>query len=526
METSAITGTSRPRRLEVLLFILIVIFWASELLVIQELTTHGQESFSLGGAIKYAARRMILNLAGCTFLVCLLRGTWLYGAFLISTFFSLLVTTYAAYFHQPLSWSILSLQWREGLAVTNHALELISWSGITLLATALGIKLILAGLLHHRPLPLVLQRTLAIRAGVTYALLAIGFAGFYKPISRVTITSPEYAYGYVIAWTTEFLTYDSEKILADAIKKAAAKSHLITKTEGRLAFGKRIAVIQVESLDYDALNARAKNTLVMPFLHSLKQRSMSYMVKPFHATGSSEADFSFLTTSTPNGRITPFNVIGFPYENSLPRLIEECGFSAHAFHGNTGAFFQRRTAYEKMGFSEIYFSKELEACGVDGNYDHEVLQLSAQKICESQKPVFHFVITITSHGPFDRLPADCDKLIESPKCIQDRYLNSMHYVDQSLEQYYASLPEDTTLIIYGDHHSSVKGYVTENIHNDRVPWIICQKGKDLADRQKSDSGLAHSGKLSQLEMVCFMRDSFESEIFVADRAISEPPLVR
>jgi len=528
MDLTRFPTSFRLPRLNVFLFALLILIWATELLVIQELTTHGKESFSFFGDLKYAARRMLLNIAFCTFLTSLLKRAWLFVASLISTIFSVVVTTYAAYFQQPLSLPVLSLQWREGMAVSDHALSLISWGSVFLLALALGVKVALATFIdrQHQSLSPSVRQSLTIRAGATYAILAIGFAGFYKPLSRVNISTPEYTYGYAVAWTAEFLTYDTDAILADAIAKAATKSHLVTETEGELSFGDHVAVVQVESLDYDAIHAKTAGTLVMPFLHSLQPQAMSYMVKPFHATGSSEADFSFLTTSTPNGKITPFKVVGFPYEDALPRLIEKSGFSAYAFHGNTGAFFHRRTAYEKMGFSRIYFDKELKACGVNGAYDHEVLQLSARTIRESKKPMFHFVITITSHGPFNRLPADYERLIEAPSGIQDRYLNSMRYVDEALERYYDALPENTTFIVYGDHHSNVKGYTTEKVHEDRVPWIICQKGKDLSRRQKSDSTLAHSGELSQLEMACYMRDSLEPNLRIADRIISEQPLVR
>lgn len=526
MKSGRLLQSARLPRQETFLCILLVLVWATELLIVQELTTLGNDGFYLIGAVKYSARRLLLNFVGCTFLVCFLRRAWLYGAFLASMVFSLIVITYAAYFHQPLSWPILSLQWREGLAVADHGINLISGISILLLTIALGVKIALARLHESRPLPATLQHTLMIRAGLAYIILAVGFAGFYKPLSRVTIASPEYTYGYAIAWTTEFLTYDTGAILADAIAKAEPKSHLVTETEGKLTFGNHVAVVQVESLDYDAIYAKSGDMLVMPFLHSLKQRAMSYMVKPFHATGSSEADFSFLTTSTPNGRITPFKVVGFPYEDALPRLIEQRGFAAYAFHGNTGAFFQRRTAYEQMGFSRIFFTKEMKACGVNGAYDHEVLQLSARTICDAERPMFHFIITITSHGPFNRLPADYDRLIKFPNGIQDRYLNSMRYVDQALEDYYEALPENTTLIVYGDHHSSVSGYVTGDVHEDRVPWIISQKGEDLACQQNSNSDLAESGKLSQLEMACYMRDSLESTVRVAGRINSDPLIIR
>jgi len=356
-------------------------------------------------------------------------------------------------------------------------------------------------------------------AGIGYFAGAVIFAGYSKPIKRVNLGSPEYTYGYAVAWATEYLTYDAEAVLADAVAKAAVKSHEVSKNEPLLAFRNHIVVIQVESLDYDAVDAMVGNERVMPFLHGLKGRSKCYMVQPFHSTGTSDADFSLLTASTPNGKITPFKVLGFPYQASLPRLVERLGYRAVAIHGNTGTFFQRRPAYEQMGFSQLYFDKELKEHGVNGAEDDQILQFSAKLIRESAEPMFHFIITWTSHGPFQQLPPGAEKLIPEPSGIHEHYLNSMRYVDRSLERYYQALPEHATLVMYGDHHSGVQGYVAGDAHENHVPWIICGKEGAAVNRPAtSNTDFATSGKLNQLDMACYLQDSLEAAAFVAERA--------
>ncbi|NLE37281.1 MAG: LTA synthase family protein, partial [Pirellulaceae bacterium] len=382
---------------------------------------------------------------------------------------------------------------------------------------AFALKIGLREAIERRP-PLAGLRRKGVFAGIAYLVLAIGFAGFYKPITRVNVGSPEYTYGYAVAWATEFLSYDADAVLDHAIATAAVKSRKLTEVETPLDFGRHIVVVQVESLDYDAIEATAGGQHVMPVLRSLKKRSMTYMVKPFHATGSSDADFALLTASIPNGRITPFKVVGFPFEESLPWLVERFGYTALAMHGNTGAFFQRRDAYERMGFSKLYFDQELDDCGVDGAYDDELLRFSARLIRESSVPMFHFVITWTSHGPFNKLPRDAEKIYPQPKSVDQRYMNSMRYVDRALEEYYRELPDDTTIVIYGDHHSRVQGYASGKAHKDRVPWIICRKGKNLAGQQAtSKTGLATSGDLTQLDMACYLRDSLQTFATIASQ---------
>ncbi len=521
MHTLQALQSTGYRRLATILFTLLIAAWASELLIIQDVTTRPDDSLSVLIILKYAARRMVLNVAACTLLLCVLNRIWLYGAFLVGMAFSVVTITYADYFHRPLSWVTVSNQWEEGVSVAGHGVAFIPWSAILLLLIVLGLKVALREVIHRQSFPTNLRRKAAAVAGLVYLVSAVGLAGFYKPISRVNIGNPEHTYGYVVAWAAEYLSYDAEAVLADAIAKSEVKSHVLTEKERLLEFGDNIVVLQVESLDFDMLDAKVGDQYIVPFLHALKQQSMVYMVKPFHSTGSSEADFSLLTTSTPNGQITPYKVQGFPYSYSLPWLVEKLGFTAIAIHGNTGAFFQRRDAYQQMGFSEVYFVKELEELGVCGARDDEVLQFSARLLNKSTQPMFHFIITLTSHAPFDRLPPDCAKLFPSPRGIRDRYLNCMRYVDRSLKKYYQELPDGTTLVIYGDHHSNVQGYHAGDVHEDRVPWLICQKGRNLAQRQKTlRTRLATSGSLGQLDMVCYLRDSLEATALVARRSSS------
>ena len=527
MQTQPIAKAADGRRIAVILCGILIVVWALELLIVQEVTTRPDDALSLAHVLKYAARRMVLNVAACTLLVCVLNRVWLYGVFLVGGVFSAVTITYAEYFERPLSWLTVSNQWREGMSVTEQGVGLISWAALVLLCSVLALKLALREVIRRRPLPADLRRKAAAIAGVGYLVAAVGLAGVHKPISRVNIGSPEYVYGYAVAWVAECLTYDADAILADAVARSAVKSHALSEKESLLEFPNHIVVIQVESLDYDAVDARAGEQYVMPFLHALKSQSKFYMVKPFHVTGSSDADFSLLTASTPNGRITPFKVLGFPYGESLPWLVGRLGYDAVAIHGNTGTFFQRRSAYEQMGFSRLYFATELETLGVNGANDDELLQFSAKLIDESARSMFHFIITWTSHGPFDQLPPDAERLFASPQGIHEHYLNSMRYVDWSLARYYQALPDNTTLVIYGDHHSNVQGYVAGDTHPDRVPWLICRKGKNLAQRQETlGTGLATSGDLGQLDMVCYLRDSAEAAALSAKRTDPTQPHIR
>lgn len=485
----------------------LIVFWALEILILQQWTTAPDGVLAWDDLIKDVARRFILNLASCSVLALLLPRWALHAVFLIGLIMTNLLVIYAGYFGAPLSWPVLSSQWREGLAVSDHGMSLLDWRVFAIGIVALGVKVAMATSVSADSLSRRERLKWGSIAGGIYLAFAIGLAGIHKPLERIHVGTPEYTYGYVVAWTAEAISLDNNALLHEAIAKAKASSDVLSQMETPLRLSDKIAIIQVESLDFDAIHSDANGEAVMPFLRRVENQAMVYSVKPFHDTGSSEADFSVLATATPNGKVNPFQIDGFPYAQALPWLAQQQGYRSAAFHGNTGEFFHRREAYEQMGFSNLYFSEELEPLSIAGEWDHELLDLSADLMATSTEPTLHFLITITSHGPFDRLSDSQEELFEEPVNVQQHYLNSMRYVDQALEDYVARLPEHTTIVIYGDHESNVQGYCSHPTHRDRVPWLIFQKGCDLSRNQISrKSGLALSGQLSQLDMVCYLRD--------------------
>lgn len=484
----------------------VVVFWAAEISLVQHWTTLPDADLPAAAVAKVAARRSILSLAACTAVVCVCRGWLLVALFAAWAVAANLLVVYATYFETPLSWPVVAAQWREGLAVSDAGVAMTNWAVVGLAVACLLLKAAVSAAIPHATLSPRRLRGMAAVAVCGYAAMAFYLAGIHKPLSQIRIGTPEYMYGYAVAWGAEMLLLDDDALLAEANDKARAKSDVLEGVRDSFAPGRHMAVIQVESLDFAALDARVDGRPVMPFLRELRDVSMLYSVKPFHDSGSSEADFSLLMAATPIGRFNPFQVAGFSYAEALPRLARERGYRPVALHGNTGSFFHRRGAYEQMGFDELFFREELAPRQVAGDWDDQLLAFSATELAKAAEPTLHFLITITSHTPFTRLPREKRELFPEPKTTEERYLNSIRYVDRALERYVAALPHGTTVVIYGDHESGVRGYAANSGHDDRVPWIIHEKGRDLSARQPSRaSGLALSGELTQLDMACFLR---------------------
>lgn len=500
-------AASRDRHRAWWLIALVVGLWLVEISLVQHWTTCPDATLSVSRLVRDGSRRTVLNVCACTAIVCLLPGRVLASAFAAWAVAATVLTAYAAYFHAPLSWPVVANQWREGLAVSDAGIATVDLTVLGLLACGCIAKLAIARRIPRDLIPAGRRWLLAGACACAYAATAVTLAGFHKPIRSIRVGTPEYVYGYVVAWGAEMLSLDNETLLAEAVEKAGPKSDRLTAIEEPIALGRHVAVVQVESLDFAVVDARVGDDPVMPFLQGLRDHAMRFSVRPFHQSGSSEADFSLLMAATPIGRFNPFQVPGFSFVDALPRLARERGYHVAAFHGNTGAFFNRRRAYEQMGFDELFFTEELAPRRVNGAHDDELLAFSAGLLAAATRPTMHFVITITSHTPFNRLPTDRRELFPTPRTITERYLDSMRYVDRSLERYVGALPPGTTVVIYGDHESKVKGYLEDRAHEDRVPWFIFKKGADLSARQRSHAaGLALSGELTQLDMACFLRD--------------------
>ncbi|MGM0500935.1 MAG: LTA synthase family protein [Bacillota bacterium] len=259
-----------------------------------------------------------------------------------------------------------------------------------------------------------------------------------------------------------------------------------------------IIAIQVESLDGKLIDYEYNNQQVTPFLNQLKDESLYFNnFYSQHVNGSFDADFSFLTSLYPVNKNYVFEKNDMTRFNSLPKVLNDAGYETLAFHGNDKEFFHRHKAFPDLGFNKFYSKDDFSTAGklkdVEESYlginDYDFFNQSLDYLEEAENPFFAFMITVTSHTPFDFYPSDEAKEefkeMESP-LVAD-YFQSISFVDKSLEMFFAELEkrglaEDTLVVIYGDHeagidkeeYSSGKNFSTnKNIKEpENVPLLI------------------------------------------------------
>jgi lipoteichoic acid synthase len=136
------------------------------------------------------------------------------------------------------------------------------------------------------------------------------------------------------------------------------------------------------------------------------------------------------------------------------------GYSAYAYHGFNRNFWNRDVALGSLGYQKFYAADNYSK-GVKINMglnDGDFLSETADYIKKQPKPSFSYVITLSSHVPFDTndQTKGLDIKTSDYPYLVGGYLEDINYTDRMLGEFFtklksASLYDDSLIIVYGDH---------------------------------------------------------------------------
>lgn len=270
--------------------------------------------------------------------------------------------------------------------------------------------------------------------------------------------------------------------------------------------GKNLLVIQFESLENFVIDQKIQGQEITPNLNRLLKNSYyfnNYHENVYNGT-SSDADLMTNAGVYPvREGSTFFRYPNNSYKHSLPRLLGDMGYSTLAIHPDKGSYWNWMPSLKSIGFERCIDEGHFdlgEQIGL-GLADHSFLKQVVPIIDEDKRPFYNFMVTLSSHTPFD-LPEKYQdmKLTEDfNRNILGKYFQSIHYTDKALGAFIDELEKkgilkDTVVVIYGDHTSVNKFYpdrVSEVkpsedwwMNNDmRIPLIIYNpevKGETLS----------------------------------------------
>ncbi len=419
-----------------------------------------------------------------------------YFFFFCTTLFCVSMLTYLVQFGQPMSWLVLSNQFYEGWMGMNNDM-----SFVQPIVLAIGIfSLALKCVFYYKSKFFNGSRKFGITAFFLFSLLS--FVGFFgvNTVGDIktwrSVRDVGVAHGYVKTWLGEAIYLNQSALLSLSIQRRIENNRntdlIGTFDSIQPDTIKNIVVIQVESLGWNAFEGLSKENRI-PFMSSLAVGGELIKLKTIHDSGSSDADFTVIAGMEPVGGIAPYKINYGQYEGQFLPHKFPAGFETALLHGMDGTYFDRKKGLRNGGFDHLIFAEEFREDGLEdsttfGFYDHVVLENSCDLI-ESDKPFFHFIITLTTHYPFAFYP-DFSRQLQSDAVPSelDRYILSMNYFDDVLREYVECLPDGTWIHLYGDHevHWSLKKHFNpsqayiEDVEN--VPLITFFKSEKHKDR--------------------------------------------
>ncbi len=311
---------------------------------------------------------------------------------------------------------------------------------------------------------------------ITIVAFLLGFLplGFDKLAELVesghdTISSTQY-YGVIMAHMIDLTRFieessisispDQEKAVIDWVKKNKP-----TDTTGSLtglAKGKNVIMIQVESLGAFVINQKINDKEITPNLNNLAKTSQFFPNQRFVMGAGHTSDIDFVANSSyfPLTDSATFVRFGRDDFTGLPKIMANNGYSTFAYHGFNRNFWNRDTALESLGYQKFYAADNYpkgEKINLGLN-DGDFLSKTAEYIKKQSKPSFSYVITLTSHVPFDTSSTTRNSVVSAGNYpyLVGGYLENINYVDRVLGDFFSKLKseelyDDSLIIVYGDH---------------------------------------------------------------------------
>jgi len=257
------------------------------------------------------------------------------------------------------------------------------------------------------------------------------------------------------------------------------------------AKGKNVIAIQVESLQAFALGLKVNGQEITPNMNRLARESLNF-TDFYTQTGqgvTSDADLLANCSLYP----TRTGAVYYDYAANdfrcMPGLLRQNGYNAVAMQGMPPDFWNLASVYPHVGFEKYYNIKDGlvldEKVGI-GLSDVSFVRQAADRLKELPEPYYAFLVTLTSHGPFDfaELPRELN-LGDLEKTDAAHYLHAVHYTDKAIGQLLDRLKADGTLddsvvMLYGDHAGvfrSNSGFaeLLQIAADDEVGWTRMEK---------------------------------------------------
>lgn len=281
------------------------------------------------------------------------------------------------------------------------------------------------------------------------------------------------------------------------------------------AKGKNLILIQVESLQAFAVGLKVGGVEVTPHINRFRKEGVHF-TRGYNQTASgnsSDAEFMANTSLFPISKGVAYMRYAGNQYHSLGTMLSEEGYSTLALHGDRPGFWNRNHVYPSLGFqryvSKMDFKAE-ESIGL-GLSDRSFFKQSLEILKTQPQPFYAFLITLTSHYPFN-FTALKEQVSDFPlgdleDTLLGDYLRSIHYTDRYLGEFLKGLSESgllekSVVVVYGDHPAipiGDRGRLSQLLGRNldstaawreiqKVPLIVRLPGKSLRGERDNPTG--------------------------------------
>ncbi len=218
----------------------------------------------------------------------------------------------------------------------------------------------------------------------------------------------------------------------------------------------------VESFDYMAIDEELTPTLYM-MMNDGYWFSNHYTPKYSCTTG--ESEFIAGVSLVPyNDVCTPNEVPTNAYPQAIGHLFKNAGYDTYSFHNWYDQYYDRKDLHESFGFDEYYNLDDLDIDIIQGwQSDLDLIEEAVPHFIDSDR-FFSFIITSSTHWPYDESSTLGDRYLEEIDAVHPeypieikRYLSKAIELDKALVRLLELLEEndklDNTIIcLYSDHN--------------------------------------------------------------------------
>lgn len=267
--------------------------------------------------------------------------------------------------------------------------------------------------------------------------------------------------------------------------------------------GKNLIILQLEAINNFVIDLKLNDELIAPNLSKLSSEGY-YNSRFYSAAGmgnTSDCEFSSIVGLYPNGNdLSVFDLEGEHYP-TLPKEFNKLGYETFSIHGNEGGFYNRNFIHEDIfGFNNHIDMLDLLDRNPELSYikdwisDDALLNESINIYKEQTKPFFSYNILVSSHSPYTISDGVKKYSNNNLTGLSENYISYVMYVDNVVGDFINNLKneglyDNSIIVIYGDHTSSLLKDDTESITNknysdiefrlemQNVPFIIL--GNDI-----------------------------------------------